>query len=181
MPWNTVGFAGGFTACVDFPFAPFYKEMLEANPNAKVILTVRDNGEKWYKSTYDTIYGFYRNGGLVMELLKLTSPFAKSLKSLWEGMLQGSMEDPSRAVKLYDEHIEEVKRYVPAHQLLVFNVKQGWEPLCAFLDKPIPGEAFPHVNSSEEMKNIARFFYWADLAIRSAIIALVAVVVYWLC
>lgn len=36
-------------------------------------------------------------------------------------------------------------------QLLEFSVKQGWEPLCKFLEVPVPAEPFPRVNSTEEM------------------------------
>ena len=49
----------------------------------------------------------------------------------------------------YEEHIEEVKRVVPKERLLVFNVKEGWEPLCNRLGLPVPDVPFPHVNSSE--------------------------------
>eukprot|EP00045_Choanoeca_perplexa_P004666 m.39738 g.39738 ORF g.39738 m.39738 type:complete len:251 (-) comp12695_c0_seq1:37-789(-) len=175
MAWNDVGFAGGFDACVDFPFSPFYKEILEANPGAKVLLTVRDDGEKWYKSTYDTIYGFQRNRGIVFWLLSLSSPMMSALSSLWGGLLQGTMEDKEKAVALYEQHIEEVKRCVPAHQLLIFNVKQGWQPLCTFLDKPVPKEPFPHVNSSADMKKIGTFLARAELALRCTIgVAVVA-------
>lgn len=38
---------------------------------------------------------------------------------------------------------------MPPGQLLVFNVKQGWEPLCAFLGVPVPkGKPFPRVNDT---------------------------------
>jgi hypothetical protein len=44
-----------------------------------------------------------------------------------------------------------VQATVPADRLLVFDVKQGWEPLCRFLDVPVPaGEPFPHINSATE-------------------------------
>jgi len=64
MGWINVGFAGGYNACVDFPFSLFYKELLEAIPDAKVLLTVRDHGDTWNKSVYDTIHGIERNRGL---------------------------------------------------------------------------------------------------------------------
>eukprot|EP00054_Salpingoeca_dolichothecata_P001438 m.282329 g.282329 ORF g.282329 m.282329 type:complete len:103 (-) comp121901_c0_seq1:361-669(-) len=68
MDWNGQGFLGGFNACVDFPFAPFYREILAANPDTKLILNVRDP-EKWYRSVYETIYAYYRPCGLFMFFL----------------------------------------------------------------------------------------------------------------
>ena len=38
------------------------------------------------------------------------------------------------------------KERVPEKQLLVFNVKDGWAPLCQFLGLPIPDAPFPRVN-----------------------------------
>ena len=37
---------------------------------------------------------------------------------------------------------------VPPHQLLIWNVRDGWEPLCAFLGKPIPDKPFPFENAT---------------------------------
>ena len=53
-------------------------------------------------------------------------------------------------MKAFVAHNEAVKEAIPASRLLVFEVKQGWEPLCAFLDAPIPAEEFPRTNHREE-------------------------------
>ena len=34
----------------------------------------------------------------------------------------------------------------PKDKLLVFNVKDGWEPLCQFLEVDVPNKPFPHRN-----------------------------------
>ena len=52
--------------------------------------------------------------------------------------------------KVFNEHNEEVKRYVPADKLLVFDVSEGWEPLCEFLGVPVPDELLPHTNKKED-------------------------------
>lgn len=44
------------------------------------------------------------------------------------------------------------KSTVPPEKLLVFDVKEGWEPLCKFLNKPIPDEPFPNINDRDEIK-----------------------------
>lgn len=41
---------------------------------------------------------------------------------------------------------------VPADKLLVFEVSQGWGPLCNFLGKPVPPQPFPHINDREEWR-----------------------------
>eukprot|EP00050_Salpingoeca_kvevrii_P008466 m.303087 g.303087 ORF g.303087 m.303087 type:complete len:273 (+) comp15647_c0_seq1:87-905(+) len=182
LDWNSEGFAGGYDACVDFPFAPFYKELMEANPDAKVILTVRDNSEAWYRSAYKTIYGFQRVGGsngLLFWLLQFVWSAAPIPSSIWEGVLQGTMEDKDKAIALYEQHIAEVKQIVPASRLLVFNVKQGWEPLCSFLDKPVPTEPFPNVNSTAEMQKAVTILYIVERITRVLAACLVLSLVYF--
>ena len=60
------------------------------------------------------------------------------------------------AVQFYQDHVEEVKRLVPADKLLVYEVKQGWKPLCDFLDVPVPEKPFPRVNDTEAMNEARR-------------------------
>ena len=38
-------------------------------------------------------------------------------------------------------------------EFLEYDPHQGWEPLCAFLGKPIPKEPFPSGNVSQEFHN----------------------------
>jgi hypothetical protein len=56
--------------------------------------------------------------------------------------------DRAHAVGVYERHVTDVRATVPADRLLVFDVAQGWEPLCAFLGVPVPDEPFPHVNDA---------------------------------
>lgn len=70
------------------------------------------------------------------------------------------------------EHNEDVKRTVPPEKLLVFSVKEGWAPLCEFLDVPVPDEPFPHVNDRQSFKKM----YGAWGAAGNAIIAAVGAV-----
>lgn len=52
--------------------------------------------------------------------------------------------------RAYLEHYAHVKEIVPAENLLEYHIKEGWEPLCKFLDKPVPDEKVPRLNSREE-------------------------------
>ena len=49
-------------------------------------------------------------------------------------------------IRVYDEWNEHIKQTVPSDQLLVYNVNEGWGPLCAFLNVPVPAEPFPCLN-----------------------------------
>ena len=60
------------------------------------------------------------------------------------------------AVKFFNKWTEEVKKTVPKERLLVFEAKQGWKPLCDFLDLPIPDGPFPNVNESAAMSRVIR-------------------------
>ena len=47
----------------------------------------------------------------------------------------------------YNNHVEAVKAELPPGRLLVFDVREGWEPLCTFLGKDVPEEPFPRSNN----------------------------------
>jgi hypothetical protein len=51
--------------------------------------------------------------------------------------------------------VAEVKRVIPAERLLVHESSDGWEPLCKFLNVPIPATDYPRTNSREEFQNRA--------------------------
>lgn len=146
----------GFTASVDFPSSIFYKELAEKYPEAKVVLTVRDF-DKWYKSANETIYAIsnaFPGWIKLIPRVRKTAEMANGL--IWEQFFQGKFEDRAFAEKLFREHIENVKASIPAERLLVMEVKEGWEPLCAFLGQEIPDEPFPHVNETADFKKRIR-------------------------
>mmetsp|Transcript_45578 Transcript_45578/g.52484 ORF Transcript_45578/g.52484 Transcript_45578/m.52484 type:complete len:261 (-) Transcript_45578:195-977(-) len=155
----------GYVSGVDDPIAPYFKDLMKQFPNAKVLLTVRDDGHKWYKSVRDTIYYHFVDSHRFP-----TSIFSKT-DNRWEplffigpdgksrpdtGLLGSVGAGEESAVKFYDEWNAEVKRHVPPEKLLVFNVKEGWAPLCKFLNVPVPDVPFPNVNDSSSMKNRRR-------------------------
>ena len=114
---------------------------------APVVLTVRDP-EAWYKSVNDTIYGAAQAIETMPEMAE--KPVAKMLKAVvWDGDLEGTFADKQKTLSIFENHNREVREYVPSDRLLVFEVKQGWSPLCNFLGVDIPDEPFPHVNDTE--------------------------------
>ena len=153
-PWDEV--LGNYVAAVDNPASCVWRELLEANPGAKVILTLHPRGaEAWYESTLETIY--FSERMWQFQLLAAVSPFARALGDMthhlvWQRAHRGTMANRQAAIAHYLRHIEEVKAAVPPERLLVYSVDQGWGPLCAFLNLPAPESPFPHVNDRTEIK-----------------------------
>lgn len=139
----------GFESAVDFPASLYYRELLERFPDAKVVHTVRDP-DRWYDSTNATIYPartmfpapIRRGVPLVRDLVGMLDAV------IWDGLFDGRFEDRAHAIGVFEQWTEDVVAHVPADQLLVFEPAQGWEPLCGFLDVPVPATPFPRVNDS---------------------------------
>lgn len=145
-------------AVSDHPCLTFTDELLEMYPDAKVILTVRDNVDVWYESVMSTIWK-------VVELR--ISPDAPFWRKTWRSLLDRSPFDrmtelihlnpagmywkfPTRGKIFYEEHNEKIRRIVPKDRLLEFNVKEGWGPLCEFLGYEEPEWELPRVNDRAE-------------------------------
>lgn len=149
------GFYRGFDATLDFPGSAFWKELADAFPASKVILTLHPKGaEGWYHSTIDTIYGGTEAVG--------STNFGRKVNQMmndvvWNGMLNGTMEDPEAAMARYNEHVEEVQDTIPDERLLVFSADQGWGPLTEFLGVTYRDGPFPRANDREAMtRTVAR-------------------------
>lgn len=140
--WDAV--YDGHEAAVDFPTSSFYKEHMVKYPEAKVLLSVRDS-QDWYRSAYETIWRSRKAAEEDLDpVFKLVGLMMDEI--IWNGTFNGRFHDKEHTIKIYEEHIEKVKRYVPAEKLLVYNVRQGWNPLCAFLGVEVPEKEFPHAN-----------------------------------
>jgi len=164
----------GYSAGVDFTIFAWYKQLMEIYPDAKVLLTVRDP-ERWFTSmtVLHTVFATliqqpYAGVMTAMGLGHFTkyskevlmAPNAPGiLGRVNRAMLAGKEE----AVEVFTSHVAEVKAHVPADRLLVFDVRDGWAPLCEFLERPVPEIPFPNVNDTAMMKlsfNIIRIVCW---------------------
>ena len=75
----------------------------------------------------------------------------------YPGGLYGAVDSGEEtAVRFFTEWQQQVKADIPADRLLVFEVKDGWEPLCQFLGLPVPQEPFPNVNDTAEVQQTIR-------------------------
>jgi hypothetical protein len=140
------------SATVDFPACAVWRQLAEAYPKTKILLTLHARGaEAWYDSTVSTIY--------VGTGLEAGTPFSQKINDMmdrlvWHGLLKGTMDDRDKGIARYAEHIQDVIAAIPAERLLIYSADQGWEPLCRMLDRPVPQEPFPNVNNREEMARI---------------------------
>lgn len=112
-------------------------------------------------SVIDTIFKF--SDTVPMWLQRLIKPVSRMMGMIdtiiKRGVFEGDYKNRQRVIEIFKQHTENVINTVPPARLLVFDVKQGWEPLCRFLDVPVPDSPFPHVNDTEEFKAMNRRMY----------------------
>ncbi len=130
---------------------------MEVYPDAKVILTVRDP-ERWHKSIMHTIYQHSRKFRRFARIIPAVYQFLEGMeKVIWKSTFDNKLENKAHAIEVFKAHIEEVERVVPPERLLVFEARQGWEPLCAFLGVPVPENMpFPHKNKGKVVRQILK-------------------------
>jgi Sulfotransferase domain len=155
-PWEEV--FGGFQATVDWPGGYFWRELMDYYPDAKILLSVREP-ERWEPSFRETIW----NMGHGESLIRLLSSARGLVDPQWSRYLQlvermfwtgqgtfaAGHEQPEQLIEGFERHNEQVKATVPPERLLVWDVTEGWEPLCRFLNVPVPAEPLPHVNDRD--------------------------------
>lgn len=158
MPWGRGDWdrlIGSYRVTTDFG-SMFSKQLITHYPEAKVILVQRPV-EKWMASFEKALLDgiCYGVRGFILCVL---GPFVgevsgKICKDVFHGFLQASSrsEAISRMPIVHKEHADLVRRMVPSDQLLDYKLGDGWEPLCQFLDLPIPDAPFPHINDTQDL------------------------------
>ena len=151
---------GGFVAAVDYPGCMFYEEFMKINPDAKVILTIRDTPEAWAKSAGETIMRFNTVQSWLKRKVMIFVKEALNPHMYWISRMMVNVHgvdpnDPRTVLaQMYTDWNKRVIETVPAEKLLIFNVKEGWKPLCDFLGVPVPDKPFPRVNSTAHFKEM---------------------------
>ncbi|MFA5632774.1 MAG: sulfotransferase family protein [Porticoccaceae bacterium] len=149
-----------YRATMDNPGCCVWRELAAAYPEAKVLLTLHPRGaDAWYQSTMDTIY--FTETMWQFKVLAFATPFGRkfaemSRKLIWQRSHRGTMADREKAIARYHQHIDEVRSAIPSERLLIFSADMGWEPLCRFLEVPVPDMPFPNVNDKESFQQTKR-------------------------
>ncbi|MCA6078713.1 sulfotransferase family protein [Fulvivirga sedimenti] len=152
--WNEVldkngGFESvykGMNSAVDWPTAAFHEELYAAYPNAKFILTHRSK-ESWAESFGSTIYKLL--GGRDQAPPPVRDWLNMVVRVLDKTGFSMDLDFDGLAAK-FEAHNEAVQNLIPKEQLLVYQVKEGWQPLCEFLEVDVPETEFPRTNNREE-------------------------------
>jgi hypothetical protein len=150
------GTFGEHESTVDWPGAFFYRELADAYPDAKVLLSVRDP-EAWDKSMRDTVWDHIYGHSLMAHLSKareLVDPdwqrYMGLMARMWaaQGIFNGPELRPGQLGEALARYEAQVQRNIPQDRLLVWSVGEGWEPLCRFLEVEVPDTPFPRLNDS---------------------------------
>jgi hypothetical protein len=153
VDWNEV--FDGWESTVDWPACTFWEQIWQTFPEAKVLLSVRDP-EAWYASCLKSIHASARAAGrgeLEGGSVEVSPEAMKMINGLiWNGTFEGRFEDKDFAIEVMGAHNEDVKRKVPADRLLVYEITEGWEPLCEFLEVPVPDTPMPHLNDAASFR-----------------------------
>jgi hypothetical protein len=151
--WEAI-FAKSESTC-DFPGSAYYRELMDFYPDAKVLMSVR-SAEGWLKSMLATIWPIFY-GRSVMHYV---NDARRVIDRDWDRYLTlmthiwtkaGMTEDPDSEDalgKAMEKWNADVKAAVPADRLLVWEPADGWEPMCEFLDVPVPDGPLPNVNDT---------------------------------
>jgi hypothetical protein len=126
----------GYQATVDWPGAFVWRDLAAHFPDAKILLTNRD-AESWYRSMDNTILEVMRNS---------TDPDSIGSNMLKKQVFGDKIADRDHVIGIFEKNVADVQAAFGPDRLLTFNIGDGWEPLCGFLDCPVPDQPFPHSN-----------------------------------
>jgi hypothetical protein len=161
--WDEV--FSGYESTMDWPASAYWRELAQAYPEAKVVLSVRDPGH-WYDSASTTIFRSalaerrplpLRRRAIRWLVARRAPDFAlyprMASATIMNRVFDGKIDDRAHAIRVFERHVTDVKAAISPDRLLVFDVREGWAPLCAFLACPIPKEPFPQTNQRSTFRN----------------------------
>jgi hypothetical protein len=146
--WDTV--FRDFRSAVDWPSAYFWRDIAAHYPKAPVILSVRSD-EAWVTSIQATIYESLKSRH------QRTDPLAREQGEMVYDIIERRtfserLGEREHALAVYRAHNAAVRAAIEPGRLLVYDVAEGWEPLCRHLGVPVPAEPFPRTNSTDEFR-----------------------------
>lgn len=131
----------GYTACVDWPSAYYWRTLSDVYPEAKVILTMR-SAESWWTSFEATLLKYLQSGD---------DPQGLGHSVVGNKVFSGQADDREHAIAVYNKNIADVIATVAPERLLIHNLGDGWQPLCDFLDLPVPSVDYPSSNTTSDI------------------------------
>ena len=140
--WDAV--FDGFSSTVDFPTNKYWRELTAYYPDAKVILSIRD-ADSWFDSLQRSVMSPEARAKSEQ------SPMIPILTKMLLDYPSERLEDREFMLDHYRTWNADVISALPPERLLVWQLGDGWEPLCAFLDVPVPAEPYPHINSGDDI------------------------------
>ena len=157
-PWDEL--FDGKESIVDWPGSYHWRELMDVYPDAKLLLSVR-SAESWVESMHNTIAAIWFGDGLMHHLAlaqyQIDPAYASWLDVLYDmwakaDIMVGSGGDRAEMAAGFERWNQEVIDTVPSDRLLVWNPKDGWEPLCELLGVPVPDTPLPNVNDTENFQ-----------------------------
>lgn len=152
----------GFTATADLPMSLYFEQLVDRYPDCKFILTTRQSSEVWFKSwdmltktiTQPTRYfRWMSHADTINRYYRWLFARINDDDSYLSVPLPLPDQNKERAIASYEEHNRRVREVIPEDRLLEYNVKQGWEPLCEFLEiGNCPTSPFPNTNSARSVQ-----------------------------
>jgi hypothetical protein len=145
----------GYVAIVDWPGCAFWPQLAEAFPDARIVHSVRDP-EAWWESASQTIFPTLHTPP------SDAPPFFGPWRAMVLDLLAGhfgdvDLADREACIAAARRHDAHVRSAAPPERLLVWEAREGWEPLCRTLDLLVPDEPFPRRNTRENFgADIAR-------------------------
>ncbi len=160
------GLFAEFGSGVDYPVCCVWEDLAAHYPDARVVLTVRDP-ERWWESTNSTIYGFRSAfSPWFQRAVPMAGRFVEMVERfVWGGLFDGRFTDRDHAIEVFNQHVQHVRSTCPPERLLVFDVADGWDPLCTFLDVPVPDRPFPHLNDAVVTRRVVASVRWGTRAV----------------
>ncbi|KAI9040819.1 sulfotransferase family protein [Aspergillus affinis] len=136
---------GECQAVCDWPACAFAKELIEAYPNAKVILTTREVNS-WHASVMKTVWWRVSDPehSFVSNFSWAAGMYYPMLNKFFQTFFRGDF--PNKGKQVYEDHVAEIRSMVPPERLLEYQIGDGWGPLCEFLGEEVPDTPFPRGN-----------------------------------
>ncbi len=143
VDWTTM--LAGYVSLVDWPGCSFWPELSAANPEALVVLSVRDP-ESWYRSASNTIFQSFDK--VPPEL----QPWMDAVRKLLRDRFSDRLDDPTAMMDAYQRHNAAVRQAIAPSRLLEWTPADGWDPICDRLGMDVPADPFPVTNTTEDFR-----------------------------